>query len=296
MAMEKNFPNYRVYGDYETDFSLHPVHLDDVNTSTQLNNWAIEPHRHDDLYHLAYFYGGDGVLYMKGEALSLKAPCFCAIPAGDVHSFYVEQTIQGYLMTISRSYLDELLESSASCLRLLDRPSYIHGGKRFFALIDPLFQQLKSEYTARKQARALIIRALISLVFSYLSRHEADNDRLSDQRSAEDLNLWYYRQFQNMIGYSVAEKRPVSDYAAELRISATHLNRVCRAVAGKSALKVIHDRLISEAKVNLAYTFQSVSEVAYKLGFDDTSYFSRFFKSHTGVSPSVFKARVRKPD
>ncbi len=293
--MEKNFPNYRVYGDYETDFSLHPVHLDDVKTSTQLNNWTIEPHRHDDLYHLAYFYCGDGVLYMKGQALSLKAPCFCTIPAGDVHSFYVEQTIQGYLMTISRSYLEELLKSSGSCLRLLERPSYINGETPFFEQIDPLFKQIKTEYTERKQARTLIIRALISLVFSYLSRYESDDDLSTDKRTVEDLNLWYYRKFQNMIGYSVAEKRPVSDYAAELRISATHLNRICRAVAGKSALKVIHDRLISEAKVNLAYTFQSVSEVAYKLGFDDTSYFSRFFKNHTGVSPRVFKERVRKP-
>ncbi|MBQ0755964.1 MAG: helix-turn-helix domain-containing protein [Amphritea sp.] len=201
-------------------------------------------------------------------------------------------------MTISRSFLEGLLESSGSSVLLLDQSSYIRGSDDtvFFEQIDPLFQQIKTEYTERKPARELVIRSLLGLVFSYLSRLETEEGSMQDKQSSVDLNLWHFRKFQNLIGYSVADKRPVSNYAAELRISATHLNRICRAVAGKSALNVIHDRLISEAKVNLAYTFQSVSEVAYKLGFEDTSYFSRFFKSHTGVSPKVFKERVRKPE
>jgi len=293
--MQKTVPNYRIYGEFDADFSLNPVHIDDVKNSTEENNWIIAPHRHDDLCHLVYFFSGTGVMYLHGTRFSLDTPCFCLISAGDVHSFEVQDDIEGTIITASRAYLEKLLVGSEVCLQLLDDSRFIKGEEQpgYFNDIDPLFQKLRAEYTGRQPARGISIRSFLGLIFCQLARLEQGTSSTAKDLSLEDRNLWYYRQFQNLIGYSIVDKKPVSEYAAEIRISVTHLNRICQAVAGKSALKVIHDRVISEAKINLAYTFQSVSEVAYKLGFDDVAYFSRFFKSHTGVSPKAFKDSVR---
>jgi AraC family transcriptional activator of pobA len=291
--MQKAIPNYRVYGQFDVDFSLNPVHVDRVKSSTEVNDWVIEPHRHDDLCHLVYFFSGTGTMYLNNALIPLNTPCCCFVPAGDVHSFEVQKDIEGTIVTVSREYLNDLLASSQSCLQSLDKAIVIerNGQEDATSEILTLFRQLRSEYRNRQPARGVSMRCLLGLIFSQIMR--ANNVFSAHQRPSEkDRNLWYYRQFQQLVSHSFADKKPISEYAMQLRISVTHLNRISHTVTGKSALKIIHDRVISEAKVNLAYSFQSVSEVAYQLGFEDISYFSRFFKKHTGLSPKAFKDSV----
>ena len=76
-------------------------------------------------------------------------------------------------------------------------------------------------------------------------------------------------------------------------MTADHLSRSCRAVAGQSALDLLHERMLLEARRLLAYTDASVAEVAGDLGFDDPSYFSRFFARRAGRSPQDWRAALQ---
>ncbi|MNE89947.1 Transcriptional activator NphR [compost metagenome] len=60
-------------------------------------------------------------------------------------------------------------------------------------------------------------------------------------------------------------------------------------MAGQSALQIIHQRLLLEAKRNLIYTNMTVSQVSDSLGFSDPTYFSRFFRRLGGQSPKAFR-------
>ena len=83
---------------------------------------------------------------------------------------------------------------------------------------------------------------------------------------------------------------PSVQYMAErLNISSGYLTDVLKQESGKTALEHIHIYLISEAKNRLKYEEQSVSEIAYALGFDNLSYFSRLFKKEVGMTPVLFK-------
>ncbi len=84
----------------------------------------------------------------------------------------------------------------------------------------------------------------------------------------------------------------VSDYAAALSITPTHLSRVTRAATGHAASHVILERVIREARRNLVYTNLPVSTIAYSLGFSDPAYFSRLFSGATGRSPRSFRDKV----
>jgi AraC family transcriptional activator of pobA len=86
----------------------------------------------------------------------------------------------------------------------------------------------------------------------------------------------------------------VLDLSAELGITSTQLNRLCRSTLGRPALGVLHDRLILEAQRQLAYTRQSVKRIALDLGFTDAGYFSRFFQRHCGLSPSDWRDTTRR--
>ena len=83
----------------------------------------------------------------------------------------------------------------------------------------------------------------------------------------------------------------INEYARELNITPVHLNRICQATVGKSALRAVHEFLFLEAEKYLKYTKYSVSEIAYRLNFEDAAYFSRFFSKYAGVSPKQYRRR-----
>jgi AraC-like DNA-binding protein len=85
------------------------------------------------------------------------------------------------------------------------------------------------------------------------------------------------------------ERHQVSFYADKLHKSPKTLANLFALYNNKSPLAVIQDRLIMEAKRLLIYTDKSAKEIAYDLGFEDTAYFSNFFKKHTARPPMDFR-------
>jgi len=81
----------------------------------------------------------------------------------------------------------------------------------------------------------------------------------------------------------------VNFMASELNLSPRYLSDLLKQETGKTAIELIHLFLVSEAKNLLTGTDHSVSQIAYKLGFENPPYFSRLFKKETGMSPNEFK-------
>ncbi len=81
-------------------------------------------------------------------------------------------------------------------------------------------------------------------------------------------------------------------YAKDLGVSVEQLNRSCRAAASRSPMRIVHDRLLSEARRSLIYTCMTVQEIGFSLGFADPAYFTRFFTQREGCSPSHFRRRA----
>lgn len=81
----------------------------------------------------------------------------------------------------------------------------------------------------------------------------------------------------------------VTTLAARLNLSPRYLSDLLKQETGKTAIELIHIYLINEAKNRLMNDDQRVSEIAYALGFEDLSYFSRLFKKETGKTPNQYK-------
>jgi AraC family transcriptional activator of pobA len=101
------------------------------------------------------------------------------------------------------------------------------------------------------------------------------------------------QRYRALIELHLRRHQPLGFYAAQQQVTSDHLSRNCRAASGLSALDLLHDRVLLEARRLLAYTSAPVAEVARDLGFDDPSYFSRFFARRAGHAPQDYRAALQ---
>ena len=97
------------------------------------------------------------------------------------------------------------------------------------------------------------------------------------------------KKYNDLLAANVSNERSVDFYAGQLDITPNHLNKSVKTVTGRTAITILNEMSIQEAKMQLKHTNQSISDIAFQLGFEDLSYFSRFFKKATGMSPMEYR-------
>src|SRR5690606_32228130 len=128
-----------------------------------------------------------------------------------------------------------------------------------------------------------IVRALMTIALSkarqHLKRMQATEPPTSAAPAGRAAAVHPLSQrFRVALEQNFPKLLKVSDYAALLQVSRSHLNEELRQHTGRTASDHIHDRLLLEAKRLLVYSSFTVSEIAYQLQFQDPSYFGRFFR------------------
>jgi len=156
--------------------------------------------------------------------------------------------------------------------------------------IEEIISKIRLEYEQPGEWQQRMLAAYLTVLLTYLSRLYTAQFK-GKEKSAERLLL---KQFQTKINEYFQQHHEVADYASMLHISAGHLSEVIKNQSGKPAIKHIHERLVMEARRLLFHTNNSLKDIAFDLGFSDASYFNRFFKRETGVTPAGFRTEIRK--
>ena len=147
------------------------------------------------------------------------------------------------------------------------------------------------EEFSRKSDRSLsMLRAYVHILIVTLFRIHAreQNEKILDKSNV------MVREFRQLVAENFITMRSVQEYADLIGISTTHLRDTVKEITGYSPGQLIRQEIIFEAKRQLANTEATTAEIGYALNFEDTSYFSRFFKRETGTSPSTYREEVRK--
>ena len=142
------------------------------------------------------------------------------------------------------------------------------------------------------------IPIILSYISTLLNLAERFYARQFDSRKSlhNHLTKEFYQLLENYYTNSKIDdiKQPtVSYFAQKLNVTPNYLSDTIRHHSGKSALQVIQDYLIEEAKRQLSNSTQTVSELSFKLGFEYPNYFSRLFKRKTKMSPSEYRKSVK---
>lgn len=139
----------------------------------------------------------------------------------------------------------------------------------------------------REQIRFYIKILLLQLI-------EDVHEEILTSGSAPSVNL--YARYKELINGQYIENKTVAEYARQLGITTKKLNQVCKAEARTTALAVIHERVLIEARRLLLFSGESIKEIAFTLGFTSPSAFNRFIHSLTGKTPNELKSNMSQND
>jgi AraC family transcriptional activator of pobA len=287
-----DIPVYKLYG--EEDHWLTPdlVHCESIAARSQLHNWQIKPHQHHGLFQILYLKDGTAKIRLDDRHHDMRGPQVLVVPQMCIHGFRFARNAGGQVITLAYPLLDKIDQQLGNRLAGLTGPR-IHqlGNDEQSAHAKLAFSLIDSEYKRNAPYRNLLLESLLGTILVWIVR----NSDPAQQEAPRAIGRGgrHFAAFCQMVEESYTRHYPVAWYAGQIGITAAHLNVLCRQAANQSALELIHERVLLEAKRNLVYTSMTVSVVSYTMGFSDPAYFTRFFKRQTGLSPKDFRLQAK---
>lgn len=206
---------------------------------------------------------------------------------GQVHQWNIGRETTGYQLMINQNFFERFAANFRYSFIDYRNHPVLQLDQKSFELIHHEFLAIRDELQSRDRldellsARSAVIAAIISKLAGKVfvnQEHYQIEPRIE--------------RFQQLIEESFKDKKLVSFYASALNISANYLNILCKKHLKISATQLIQQRILLEAKRLLKSTTLSVKEIAFELGFVDHAYFSNFFKTQTGTTPTYFRLQL----
>jgi AraC family transcriptional activator of pobA len=278
-------PVFKLYGEGQHWPTPDLLHCETIPKRSRLHHWEIKAHRHADLCQLLYVHEGQAEIEVEGQRRVIVDAAIQVVPPLYVHGFRFSENIDGHVITLAAPLVNELQQLLGGANRMLATPAnYPAGEDRDY--LNGVICALQREYAGNSPGRELVLHSLINLIVVWISRQMIQRSAAGQQ---VERGRDYLNRFNGLVEAHFRQHWSVEQLAHQVGISVAHLNNVCRDLAGQSALQVVHQRLLLEAKRSLIYTTMTINQVSDSLGFADPAYFSRFFRRLAGVSPKAFR-------
>lgn len=157
--------------------------------------------------------------------------------------------------------------------------------------LQTLFEVLQEEFEYKDHIQGEMLRMLLKRLLIKSAR--LSRDLLIDP-TMPDSHLDIVRKFNVLVEMHFKEKHQVKDYADLLFKAPKTLSNLFKQFNNQSPLQVINERLVLEAKRQLAHSDKTIDELSYNLGYSEAAHFSKFFKKQVGVSPKAFRDGIIK--
>jgi AraC family transcriptional regulator, transcriptional activator of pobA len=283
-------PKVRLYVEHPEDEDRWSVHVGHV---TDRGRWRTAPHAHPRYAQAIFVRHGRGLMNLEGSSVPFEGPCMLLLPADCVHGLDYEIDVDRWVVTIETAFLAEVNSKLPEFRRLWAEPRMISLSAVPEAAMEcrGLIENLDEEIGQRPIGHLVKTEALLSLLLLTLARSGC-LDR-TDSADAKPTGICLTERFRELIDQHYTEHLSLQEYASMLAVSLVQLRAACVAVTGHNPVKMIHARIITEAKRNLIFGNLSVEQIAFSLGFSHPSYFTRFFGKEVGQTPGHFRTSTR---
>lgn len=239
------------------------------------------PHRLD-FYSVIYITQGEGFHVVDSKQYRYRAGSLFLIARHQIHHFVMNEHSEGYVITFTDNMLfrgphDRL---KPAVVTLFEKVNHCPADA-----LQPFFDDLYREYQADHPHREDLLHCMMRvLAHKILQKHA----KPVEMDAIVEHSL--FDRFRQALEQHFLEYRHVQDYATLLGCSPKKLCLLAKQQTGKSAKALIDDRTLLEAKRLLAYSDLSIGDLAIRLGFDEATNLAKFFRRHTGLSPTDFRS------
>ncbi len=195
-----------------------------------------------------------------------------------MHNWDYSENSHGYVLMIDSTLATELhTETSYPYIDIKTENN----------LLENIFNNLLDEYKRQDNLSDRHIKSGIAYLYALSERiaGESINNQPFANNSMQSLRRLVYENHA---------LHKVEDYARKMNLPEDVFNTLVKTSTGISAKQYILDLKITEAKRQLIYSNFNINEIAFNLGFEDPSYFTRLFRKKTNLSPTAFLKKYRK--
>lgn len=266
---------------FEERFSIRAI--EPLTTTGDLMH---ELHRHD-FYFILFIKKGNGEHEIDFIKYVVEDYSVFFIRPGQVHQLKLKKGTIGFMIQFTSDFYAPKESPTIHVLRKVINKNYcLLSFARFdyiFSLLQFIFQEFNQKHDRYKEA----IRAYLEILFISIARQSPNPNKVTNETKLYAQER--LEELQDLLEKYISSKKQVSQYAEMMSITSYQLNAITKASLQKTVSDLINEQIILEIKRLLIATTNQVNQIADKLGYEDPSYFIRFFKKHTGFSPEAFR-------
>jgi AraC-like DNA-binding protein len=232
----------------------------------------------------------EGVINLK--PYTTDGACLITILPGQIMQYKsISEDFEGLFLVMSQKFTDSLMPAAADRLPLhlsvRDNPAIPLDDEALQGMIS-YFEMLKRVIRVEDHPYRIEVARHLTLAFFYgagaVFHKIADNPKMTHHETLVE-------KFLKLVQTHFKEQRGLEFYANKLCVTAKHLSKIIKATSGKPANDWIDEHVALEAKALLKSTNMTVEQISEELNFPSQSFFGKYFKRVTGLSPRDYKVK-----
>ena len=252
------------------------------------------PHKHS-FFQILYVSRGAGIHYVDFQEWEIEDGTIFFLSPGQVHDLrFTSKNPEGIMINFNEDFFNDFLSQKDFINSL---PVFSKSGKYGFRKVDSCKSELESTIAKilkvikhdslyKKQFIQTLVLEIVLMIAIKTKDENPENEIIS--------NNYLLVKFEKLLEKYFMEAHHPKFYAAHLSVTPNYLNTLCKKLTGKTLGEIIRSRIVLEAKRLLVNSEYTISQIAYELYFEDNSYFTKFFKANTGLTPAEFRKSINK--
>ncbi len=293
--MKSNSGNIPVYSLHNFSSSENESQQFQVEIFDANRHFSVKyPHRHD-FFEVLYLLKGTGFHVIDGNKYEIKPPCIFFMSPGQAHKIEFSTDIEGYIFIftsefylINKNNQNRLIEFPFFFTIRQDNPPLMLENKRDVIFLESLFKKGIAELQKGQDFSIELLRSVLDLILTTSASLYKNDETVLNKGKGHIV----VKKFFQLVEEFYIENLSVAQYADKMALTPNHLTQTVTQLTGKTSSQIIKSKQLLEIKRLLVHTNLSVTEIAAHLNFTDQSYFAKFFKRETGVSPIQYRSKA----
>lgn len=253
-----------------------------------------QPHVHG-FYQILWFMSGKGKHYVDFKEYKVEDNTLFFISKGQIH-YFDNNDYEGCIIHFNESFVSDNenyvnIFLKYNIFNSFEKEPLFHMKQVDSKELENIVTKMQTEiWTPNQFAHEEYLKVLLHLFLIV-------TQRFGIRKNCNELTLnnpfhILFVKFKHLLEQNYRQVHTVAQYAELLNVSRKTLTNCTKKIAHQTPLEIINERLSLEAKRLLAYSDKNVSEVGFELGFEDPSYFVKFFKREVNMLPSDFRENI----